>query len=286
MAATAIIGQTVTTRIVNLRQGTPSTDAPVSEELPAGTAINVQALATGDAVEGNTQWFLTDANAYVWSGDCAPLVLSGDTVPNVVDIAHGDSVTSFAQAQAAGVVGIIHKATTGATGHDPAYAGRRQAAIAAGLLWGAYHWGTAAPIDQQLANFLDTAQPDGNTLVALDFEADPGDQMTLDGARQFLKGIEAKLGRRAVLYSGILIKTSLGTTADPFFGAHRLWLSQYGNQPIVQASWSTFWLWQYTDGTAGPGPYSAPGIPGDSAGHLDCNHYMGSADQLHRQWAS
>jgi GH25 family lysozyme M1 (1,4-beta-N-acetylmuramidase) len=281
-----IIGQTVTTGAVNLRQGTASTSASIAGELAAGTAVSVVALATGDTVAGNARWYLTDAGDYVWSGDCGPLVEAAVSVPNVVDLSHGSNVTSFAQAKAGGVLGIIHKATTGGTGQDPAYASRRSAAISAGLLWGAYHWGTAAPIDQQIANFLNTAAPDSNTLLALDFEADAGNQMTLDGARQFLQGILSGLGRRAVLYSGILVKTSLGNTVDPFFGAHRLWLSQYGSQPKVQASWNSYWLWQYTDGTAGPGPYTAPGIPGDAAGHLDCNHFMGSAAQLAQQWAS
>jgi hypothetical protein len=35
---------------------------------------------------------------------------------HVVDISHGDHVTSFAAAVAAGIWGVINKATTGATG--------------------------------------------------------------------------------------------------------------------------------------------------------------------------
>jgi GH25 family lysozyme M1 (1,4-beta-N-acetylmuramidase) len=204
----------------------------------------------------------------------------------VVDIYHGNTVTSFLQAKNAGLVGVIHKATTGGTGTDSAYAQRRQSATAAGLLWGAYHWGTSAPIDQQVDNFLNFAQPDKHTLVALDYEQDAGNQMTLDGARQFLQGIEAKLGRKAVLYSGSLIKSELGSTKDAYFGSHRLWLAQYGSVPSVQASWSNYWLWQYTDGTAGPGPRSCPGIPGNSAGNLDCDAFQGDAAHLAAQWAS
>src|SRR5437588_710838 len=41
---------------------------------------------------------------------------------HVVDLYHDDQVTSFADAAAAGTWGIIHKATTGGTGHDAMYA--------------------------------------------------------------------------------------------------------------------------------------------------------------------
>ena len=51
----------------------------------------------------------------------------------VTDIYRGDNVTSFATAKANGLIGVIHKATTGRTGKDPMYKGRRTAAQAAGL---------------------------------------------------------------------------------------------------------------------------------------------------------
>ena len=207
---------------------------------------------------------------------------------HVVDLYHDDQVTSFADAAAAGTWGIIHKATTGGTGHDAMYATRRPQALAAGLLWGAYHWGTAhEPVSDQVDNFLNIAQPDENTLVALDYEKTEGNQMTLDQAREFLTLIEQRLGRKAVLYSGGLIKEQLGSTIDPFFGSHRLWLAQYATlSPTVQKSWDTFWLWQYTDSVAGTPPNHMPGIPGDANGNLDCNSYLGTREQLAAQWAS
>ncbi len=285
-------GTAITTTRVNVRQGAASTSAPVLRTLDTGTAVTVLAQVNGDEVSGNDDWYQIEADAYVWSGGCGPLTFAttssaaAATAPLVVDIYHGNSVTSFSQAYAAGLRGLIHKATTGESGTDSAYAQRRQDAAAAGLLWGAYHWGTDAPIDAQVDNFLNFAKPDANTLVALDYEQDTGGQMTLDGARQFLQGIEAKLGRKAVLYSGSLIKSTLGSTKDAYFGSHRLCLAQYGNTPSVQASWSTYWLWQYTDGTAGPGPRTCPGIPGNSAGNLDCDKFQGSEAELKAQWAS
>jgi lysozyme len=204
----------------------------------------------------------------------------------VVDIYHNDNVTSFQQAADSGIWGVIHKATTGATGKDPEYANRRQPALAAGLLWGAYHWGTNADVQSQVDNFLSIAQPDATTLVALDFEETDGNQMTLDQARQFLTIVAEELGRTPVLYCGGLFKSELGNQQDPFFGSHRLWLAQYGANPIVQASWQTYWLWQYTDSTDGLSPNTVPGIPGDANGNLDCNSYAFSREQFIEEWAS
>jgi GH25 family lysozyme M1 (1,4-beta-N-acetylmuramidase) len=204
----------------------------------------------------------------------------------VVDLYHLDDVTSFAQAAEAGIWGIIHKATTGATGQDSAYAARRGEALAAGLLWGAYHWGTNADVADQVDNFLNVADPDTDMLVALDFEETAGNQMTLDQARDFLERVADKLGRKPVLYGGGLLKTDLGSTQDPFFGSHRLWLAHYSTTPTVQASWETYWLWQYTDSVTGIAPNTVAGIPGDSEGNLDCNSYSGTLDELVAEWAS
>jgi GH25 family lysozyme M1 (1,4-beta-N-acetylmuramidase) len=98
--------------------------------------------------------------------------------------------------------------------------------------------------------------------------------------------ISQKLNRKAVLYSGDTVKSALGKKNDAFFGSHRLWLAQYGNSPVVQRSWKSFWLWQYTDGSTGPGRKTVPGLPGDRMGRLDCNFFSGSPADLKAQWAS
>lgn len=304
MAQTAeipISGQATANVRVNIRQGAPSVQAPVLRKLNAQMTIPVLAIVAGDNVQDNPQWYRTADNAYAWSGAFAALNVAGasaapaaapspsvslNQIPLVIDLSHWDGINSFGLAYAAGVRGIIHKATTGASGVDDGYATRRGDALKAGLLWGAFHWGTAAPVDQQVANFLNNAQIEPNdttTLVALDFETDVGNQMTLDGARQFLTLIEQKLNRKAVLYSGDVAKSDLGSTVDGFFGGHRLWLAQYGPNPTVQRSWNTYWLWQYSAGTPNP---AVPGLPGDSSGHLDCNYFPGTADDLKAQWAA
>jgi len=298
-----ISGQATASVKVNLRQGAPSVQSPVLRKLSAGMTIPVVALVVGDDVQGNAHWYRTSDNTFAWTGaflaldsvDAAvpPVAVSTpdpsvnlNRVPLVVDIFHGDGVVSFDDAHAAGLAGVIHKATTGATGTDDAYTDRRMLAARAGLLWGAFHWGTAAPASAQVDNFLALAKPDKDTLVALDFERDDGNQMTLDGAREFLGLISDKLKRKAVLYSGDTAKAALGKKSDSFFGSHRLWLAQYGSSPTVQRSWKNYWLWQYTDGTLGPGRKTVPGIPGDRMNRLDCDYFPGTAEELKAQWAS
>jgi lysozyme len=204
----------------------------------------------------------------------------------VVDLYQGDRVTSFKKAADAGIWGVIHKATTGASGKDKKYGDRRVPALAAGLLWGAYHWGTHTDVGKQVDNFLKNAKPDDQTLVALDYEDTPGNQMTLDQAREFMTLVAQKLGRKPVLYSGHLVKEALGTKTDAFFGSHRLWLAQYDAHPKVQKSWNTYWLWQYVDRKTGLQPNQVPGLPGDDKGNLDCDSYNGTQAKLKAEWAS
>ena len=306
----AVTGSVAVTAKVNIRQTGPSRLSPILRKLDSGSQLEVAAVTAGDEVQGNRLWFRLADGSFVWSGACGPLQQLGQAAPvtlapvpaapptvpaaaapfppaNVIDLYHYDGVTSFHEAKVAGVLGVIHKASTGASGRDDQYAARREAAKDAGLLWGAYHWGTAAPAAAQVENFLDAAKPDDTTLVALDFEDTPGNQMTLGGAREFLELIEQKLGRKAVIYSANTIKTALGARRDDFFGSHRLWLAQYASTPSVQASWDSYWLWQFTEGKpSDPRRRNVPGIPGNAAGELDCNYYPSTVEQLASEWAS
>ena len=290
----------IVTKKLRVRQGAPRTTAPILRTMAPGAQLEVRAEVDGDVVQGVARWYRIADSEYVWSGGCTrgPAMTAGGVmtpagangpstaVPRVVDLYHGDGVLSFSDARSAGVLGVIHKATTGASGRDDAYERRRDQAQAAGLLWGAYHWGTAAPASTQVKNFLSWANPDASTLVALDWEPTPGTQMTPEIAREFLTLLQQKLGRNAVIYSGHTAKEYLGDRPDAFFGAHRLWLAQYGTHASVQSSWKNYWLWQYSDGEHGPHPSAIPGIAGDSKGRVDCNAYGGSPADLAAQWAS
>ena len=106
------------------------------------------------------------------------------TLNAVVDLSHHNRSVDFAKAKAAGILGIIHKATEGLTWSDNCFASRRKEAQSAGLLWGAYHFGTGDDVTKQANHFLQVAGTGPDTLLVLDFEKNPNSSsMSLSQAR-------------------------------------------------------------------------------------------------------
>jgi len=122
----------------------------------------------------------------------------------VVDLLHHNGDVDFEAAAAAGIVGVIHKATQGLTYTDPVYVPNQKKASMAGLFWGAYHFGTGSDGVQQAEFFLQQVAPATDTLLVLDFEAHPqGPSMTLEEARAFVTHIRQATGRWPGLTGGI-----------------------------------------------------------------------------------
>lgn len=203
--------------------------------------------------------------------------------PLVIDIYYGDPVLDFDAVKAFGIVGVIHKATEGTAFNDRLYAHRREAFTKIGMKWGAYHFFHGGQPKLEADHFLSVAEPDADTLVALDWENVAGGSPDADAARAFLERIEEKLSRKAVIYSGNVAKERL-PRKDDYFAAHRLWLCQYGARWTVPPSWETPWLWQNNGDNYGPGPHTIPGIEGlcDNNTILDPM----TVDDLLRDWAA
>lgn len=198
-----------------------------------------------------------------------------------------DAPIDFAALAAFGIRGIIHKASQGVGVVDRKYAERRDAAKAAGLLWGAYHFATGDDADAQVKHFLECAEPEADTLMALDHEPNGGNELDLAGARAFLESLRDQLGGRLPkLYSGNLIKEQTGRddSQNDFFGDIPLWLCQYGPRAVLPDAWQNYWLWQFSgDGTANRGIT----VPGISAGSkVDMNTFAGSDADLAASWAA
>ncbi|HEY6119299.1 MAG TPA: glycoside hydrolase family 25 protein [Pyrinomonadaceae bacterium] len=203
------------------------------------------------------------------------------TINVVVDISHHNGNPDLAKAADAGIVGVIHKATEGQTMVDDKYIQNRESAIAAGLLWGAYHFGTSGDGSSQADHFLDTVEPDEQTLLVLDYESNGNSTMTLAQARAFVLRINEVTGRFPGLYSGLLIKRKLGNQPrDLILSKCFLWIAQYGPAPTkIPPTWARWTLWQYTDGVAGPQPHSVEGI-----GLCDRDRFNGRMKGLLRLW--
>ena len=203
-----------------------------------------------------------------------------DRINVVIDISHHNGNVDLAAAKAGGIVGVIHKATQGTGFVDSQYTTNKQKALGAGLLWGAYHFGTGDDPAQQVNHFLNVVKPDVQTLVVLDFEANQqGTSMTLDQARSFVQQVHHAIGRWPGLYGGSYLKQQLGASQDPVLANCWLWYSRYGPEPVAPPTWTKWTMWQYTDGTNGPDPHDAPGI-----GPCDRDIFDGDLSQLQALW--
>ena len=202
----------------------------------------------------------------------------------VIDLSHFNNVTSFQSVREAGIIGVIHKATQGLTGVDGTYGTRKPTALAAGLLWGAYHFGVNANAQKQADHFLDVVQPGPSDLMVLDFEPNAHDgTMTLAQAEAFVQRIFQQTGRFPGLYSGqAFIKEQLSNKKNETLSNCFLWIARYSDQPpqVPTATWKTFTLWQYTDGNLGPQPHRVNGI----ATGCDRDKFNGDEAGLRQLW--
>jgi lysozyme len=203
-------------------------------------------------------------------------------INTIIDIYHKNDI-NLQKTLNGGIVAIIHKATQGATIRDSKYEERRDQAKALGFLWGAYHFSAGGSISDQVENFLTYAKPQDDELISLDWEpSDGGPDMTVDQARHFVQMIKDETGRWPVVYGGHLLRESIGHNPDPTLAKCPLWYARYANSPIGIPTqvWSTYTLWQYSDGNVGPaGPIDTPGASG-----ADRNIFDGSVTQLKAAW--
>jgi lysozyme len=242
---------------------------------------------------------MTDPTA---SAGAPALSKTSQVSPRVVDLYHGDvmfsevhrtdPISDYRALDQAGIWGVIHKATQGLGVNDPAYAARTKSARLGGLLTGAYHFNTGDTPQGQINHFFDAAQPDGQTLMALDLEDNRASQMSLSEAVEFLQIGDEKLGRPLWLYSGNRIKeliTNQSAEVRAVFAKRKFWLCEYG--PVARMTdnsgkplpWAAPTLWQFTGDSIGPLPHMLPGIITKG---IDINSYAGTREQLALDWVS
>lgn len=232
----------------------------------------------------------------------APKAVSAAPVPRVIDLFHGDvmfsevnrtdPISDYRSLGQFGIWGIIHKATQGLGVNDPTCTARTASARLAGLLTGKYHFNTGDTVQGQVNHFFDAAQPDAQTLMALDFEDNRASQMTLAQAVQFLQLGDERLGRPLWVYSGNRIKELIVDASSEVretFAKRKFWLCEYG--PVAKMvdsvgkplPWNAPTLWQRSGDGIGPTPHSFPAIITKG---IDVNWYAGTIDQLKSDWVS
>jgi lysozyme len=260
--------------------GSAPATRPAAGQAPAAGSEPAQAMAgsPSPAVPAPA----TSMTPASQAGTAAPAPDDAAGADLAFDISHFQPNVDFAAARQAGLRAVFHKATEGLHEIDPCYAAAREQARAAGLLWGAYHFGTGEDALAQAAHFLDIAKPDGATLLVLDLETNPqGASMSIEQARTFVSHVRQVTGKWPGLYSGSYIRDHLGNQPDPVLGNCWFWLAEYGPVAHVPPTWDAWTFWQHTDGHVGPGPYEVPG-----AGPVDRDRFAGDEQALAEFWAA
>lgn len=211
--------------------------------------------------------------------------------PLVIDMNHADAsreqsgvlvdTADFKKAYKWGIRGVIHKATEGEHFKDPLYSSRRAKALAAGMLWGAYHFMRPGDVGNQVSAFLGaTGHGQGTTFTryALDYE-DP--KLSLWQAEAFLEIIHNVTKQRAWLYSGFLVREQ-AERRDPgrVLSQYPLWLAEYSTVARVPHPWQNATLWQRSGDGEGPGPHNVPGI----GNNQDVSYFDGTDEQFKATW--
>jgi lysozyme len=190
----------------------------------------------------------------------------------VIDLSHHNPDPDWAAVKAAGVLGVIHKATEGAGYADPDRRPRLAAAYRAGLLIATYHFMRPGDMAAQVAFYLKTIDAAKGERVILDYE-DP--KIPVSDLRDAVQAIwDARPDLQITVYSGNLIKEQLGNASDPLLAKTSLWIAQYNNSGPRWPTqvWPNWSLWQWTDSETVPG-ISRP---------VDGNKWNGTADSLAR----
>ena len=142
---------------------------------------------------------------------------------SVVNMSHYDLMRpDFVGMASEGIVGVIHEATFPRLERDARYYERQRAALEAGLLWGAYHFGDATNPIGQADHFLNAVaaarppiRPDdpekrrAGVLLVLDFEKNghyPGGTMSVAQAVAFVERIKERTGK----YPGPVSAVNIG----------------------------------------------------------------------------
>lgn len=201
---------------------------------------------------------------------------------DITDLYHDDDfdqpgwLTKPFTPQLIGVPAAIHKATENLTITDPLGKARRLTFIAAGGLWGWYHFsGSGNPADQA-DHFLQyiSGNYTAKDLVVLDFEnsSDGSANMTAKGAQQWIDAVTAALGCRVCVYGSNLLQEALQANPAAFPNCS-FWVAKYSSVAPTLPGGRVYSIWQWSE--AG----RANGQPFD-----DADRFLGTLAQLQATW--
>jgi lysozyme len=201
-------------------------------------------------------------------------VTPAGVVTKGLDVSHYDQVIDFEKVKASGREFVFAKCTE--YNADKMYARNRDAARAAGLLFGAYHFfHPKRDAKEQAELFIKNAKlENGDLHPVLDWETTDNIPSNLDRARakMWLDLIEAAYGKAPIIYGGPYFLQALNL--DVTFSKYPLWVAHYGTStPMVPDPWRVWTFWQHTD------KGEVPGIPADNE---DLDLFNGPLENLRK----
>ena len=185
---------------------------------------------------------------------------------------------------------ILHQTGQGLYKTDAAYAERKEAALAAGFLWGAYHMLSAEDTARQLDRFLSLEDgSDPRIGLAVDWEESARGMMSYQELQRFIGLFNARMkpryaDRYPILYGGRVLRETDGIVAgDRLLAKCPLWYARYAalDHPlqIPSRTWATYTLWQFADEQRQFGGPPADVLPG-----ADISRFQGTLDDLRGMW--
>lgn len=226
-----------------------------------GAALGIRPVLAGPAPAGT-------AGSSGTAGSAGPPLLGAqppDSLPGI-DVSHYQETIDWTKVAASGRRFAIAKATDGRSFVDPMYATNKAEAMAAGIVFGAYHFGrpddSANDAIKEADHFVDVAQlGQGNLLPVLDLERTGGltPEELIGWMLAWLGEVTARTGVRPMIYTsphGWESRTN-DSTAMVDAGYTVLWIAHWGvNAPTLPANgWQGYgWtFWQHSNCGSVPG---------------------------------
>jgi lysozyme len=184
-----------------------------------------------------------------------------------IDVSHYTEARNWQDLADHGIRFAFVKATEGATVTDNLFDRHWQGLHDAGVPCGAYHYAHPGSDPATQAAHFHAVVGDlraKDLQPVLDLEVGDGQPAgnVLDWTLKFAQEAEARFQAQLIIYTGGFWRNQLGNPASPALGTRRLWTARYGGQPIPPQPWSTWSIWQFSDGL-----HSAP----PEAAVLKCN---------------
>lgn len=174
----------------------------------------------------------------------------------IIDISSYQKINDWAKVkQTVGLEGIYIKACEGINAPDKGLKEKADAALAAGIPFGFYHFATLNNLNVEAdaaseANFLYNVTKDFKTGLPLVLDIERNDiKLTPPQVLKYIQTFFSTLAGHGVadivLYSYTpFLNANLPDTHG--LGSHKLWLAAYTPKPILPRGWANIWLWQYT----------------------------------------